>query len=197
MIRSNGQASEGNEVLPTDLLACSCSSAVFEPCRHHPPTRFHGFEPHHRQTAAAGRVFGLGAPLPVFNGVYKNGLKFFKIFVPSGVSDLQILPLVMFIEILVVLLCEAGLAQACRPVSPTMLAGPQKSALKVFAGFVRQCSVSRSGAPRLGRRAWRPLALDGGADPRLELLVAFPAGLRCSRSSAAIYLKRRPFIRGH
>src|SRR5437773_10221523 len=32
-------------------------------------------------------------------GLYKNGLKFFKIFVPSGVP-IYILPLVMFIEIL-------------------------------------------------------------------------------------------------
>src|SRR5260370_22646879 len=63
-------------------------------------------------------------------GIYKNGLKFFRIFVPSGVP-IYILPLVMFIEILSFFL---------RPVSHSvrlcanMLAG--HSALKVVAGFV-------------------------------------------------------------
>jgi F-type H+-transporting ATPase subunit a len=63
-------------------------------------------------------------------GLYKNGFKFFKIFVPSGVP-IYILPLVMFIEILSFFL---------RPVSHSvrlfanMLAG--HIALKVFAGFV-------------------------------------------------------------
>src|SRR5438445_11302704 len=69
-------------------------------------------------------------------GVYKNGLKFFKIFVPSGVP-IYILPLVMFIEILSFFL---------RPVSHSvrlfanMLAG--HIALKVFAGFVAIRGVS-------------------------------------------------------
>src|SRR5258708_40234273 len=69
-------------------------------------------------------------------GIYKNGLKFFKIFVPSGVP-IYILPLVMFIEILSFLL---------RPVSHSvrlfanMLAG--HIALKVFAGFVAMLGVS-------------------------------------------------------
>src|SRR5919108_608054 len=63
-------------------------------------------------------------------GLYKNGFKFFKIFVPSGVP-IYILPLVMFIEVLSFFL---------RPVSHSvrlfanMLAG--HIALKVFAGFV-------------------------------------------------------------
>src|ERR1700760_2600539 len=63
-------------------------------------------------------------------GFYKNGLKFLKIFVPSGIP-IYILPLVMFIEILTFFL---------RPVSHSvrlfanMLAG--HIALKVFAGFV-------------------------------------------------------------
>ena len=63
-------------------------------------------------------------------GLYKNGLKFFKIFVPSGVP-IYILPLVMFIEILSFFL---------RPVSHSvrlfanMLAG--HITLYVFGSFV-------------------------------------------------------------
>ena len=97
-------------------------------------------------------------------GLYKNGLKFFKIFVPSGVP-IYILPLVMFIEILSFFL---------RPVSHSvrlfanMLAG--HIALKVFAGFVAMLGVS------LGTVGWiggmLPLALTV-ALTALELLVAF------------------------
>ena len=96
-------------------------------------------------------------------GVYKNGLKFFKIFVPSGVP-IYILPLVMFIEILSFFL---------RPVSHSvrlfanMLAG--HIALKVFAGFVTMLGA-------LGVAGWigavLPLALTV-ALTALELLVAF------------------------
>src|ERR1700675_4287320 len=97
-------------------------------------------------------------------GLYKNGLKFFKIFVPSGVP-IYILPLVMFIEILSFFL---------RPVSHSvrlfanMLAG--HIALKVFAGFVAMLGSS------LGALGWSggmlPLALTV-ALTALELLVAF------------------------
>ena len=97
-------------------------------------------------------------------GLYKNGLKFFSIFVPSGVPG-YILPLVMFIEILSFFL---------RPVSHSvrlfanMLAG--HIALKVFAGFVAMLGVS------LGALGWAggmlPLALTV-ALTALELLVAF------------------------
>src|ERR1700712_487299 len=72
----------------------------------------------------------------LFYGLYKNGLKFFKIFVPSGVP-MAILPLVMFIEVLSFFL---------RPVSHSvrlfanMLAG--HIALKVFAGFVAMLGFS-------------------------------------------------------
>src|SRR5580704_19183772 len=75
-------------------------------------------------------------------GLYKNGLKFFKIFVPSGVP-IYILPLVMFIEILSFFL---------RPVSHSvrlfanMLAG--HIALKVFAGFVAMLGIA------LGALGW-------------------------------------------
>jgi F-type H+-transporting ATPase subunit a len=97
-------------------------------------------------------------------GLYKNGLKFFKIFVPSGVP-VYILPLVVFIEVLSFFL---------RPVSHSvrlfanMLAG--HIALKVFAGFVAMLGVS------LGALGWAggmlPLALTV-ALTALELLVAF------------------------
>jgi len=97
-------------------------------------------------------------------GLYKNGLKFFSIFVPSGVP-IYILPLVVFIEIFSFFL---------RPVSHSvrlfanMLAG--HIALKVFAGFVAMLGVS------LGAIGWisgiAPLALTV-ALYALELLVAF------------------------
>ena len=96
-------------------------------------------------------------------GLYKNGLKFFRIFVPS--VPIYILPLVMFIEILTFFL---------RPVSHSvrlfanMLAG--HIALKVFAGFVAMLGVS------LGAVGWiggiLPLSLTV-ALTALELLVAF------------------------
>ncbi len=78
----------------------------------------------------------------LFYGIYKNGLKFFKIFVPSGVP-IAILPLVMFIEVLSFFL---------RPVSHSvrlfanMLAG--HIALKVFASFIGMLGA-------LGFLGWR------------------------------------------
>ena len=97
-------------------------------------------------------------------GLYKNGLKFFKLFVPSGIP-IFILPLVVFIEIFSFFL---------RPISHSvrlfanMLAG--HIALKVFAGFVAMLGVS------LGAIGWvggvLPLGLTV-ALTALELLVAF------------------------
>src|SRR6266436_1310458 len=90
----------------------------------------------------------------LFYGLYKNGLKFFKLFVPSGVP-IYILPLVVFIEVISFFL---------RPVSHSvrlfanMLAG--HIALKVFASFIGM----------LG--ALLPLGLTI-ALTALELLVAF------------------------
>ena len=98
-------------------------------------------------------------------GLYKNGLKFFKIFVPSGVP-IYILPLVKFIEILSFFFV--------RPVSHSlrlfanMLAG--HIALKVFAGFVAMLGVSLGALGWVGGMA--PLALTV-ALTALELLVAF------------------------
>src|SRR6266700_7018417 len=100
----------------------------------------------------------------VIYGFYKNGLKFFKIFVPSGVP-IYVLPLVVFIEVLSFFL---------KPVSHSvrlfanMLAG--HIALKVFAGFVAMLGFS------LGALGWfggvLPLALTV-ALYALEILVAF------------------------
>ena len=100
----------------------------------------------------------------LFYGLYRNGMKFFKIFVPSGIP-IFVMPLVVFIEIFSFFL---------RPVSHSvrlfanMLAG--HIALKVFAGFVVMLGVS------LGAVGWiggvLPLALTV-ALTALELLVAF------------------------
>src|SRR6201990_2665454 len=97
-------------------------------------------------------------------GLYKNGLKFLKIFVPSGIP-IFVLPLVVFIEIFSFFL---------RPISHSvrlfanMLAG--HIALKVFAGFVAMLGLA------LGALGWAggilPLALTV-ALTALELLVAF------------------------
>ena len=96
-------------------------------------------------------------------GFYKNGLKFFKLFVPSGVP-IVILPLVVTIEIISFL---------SRPVSHSvrlfanMLAG--HITLKVFASFVTMLGA-------FGLAGWLgavlPLALTV-ALTALELLVAF------------------------
>jgi F-type H+-transporting ATPase subunit a len=97
-------------------------------------------------------------------GLYKNGMKFFKIFVPSGIP-IFILPLVVFIEIFSFFL---------RPVSHSvrlfanMLAG--HIALKVFAGFVALLGVSLGAVGWIGGIA--PLALTV-AIYALEILVAF------------------------
>ena len=96
-------------------------------------------------------------------GLYKNGFKFFKLFVPSGIP-LYILPLIMLIEVISFL---------SRPVSHSvrlfanMLAG--HITLKVFAGFVT--SLSALGALGIFGSIL-PLAMTT-ALTGLELLVAF------------------------
>ncbi|WP_322515475.1 F0F1 ATP synthase subunit A [Rhodopseudomonas palustris] len=96
-------------------------------------------------------------------GLYKNGLKFFKLFVPSGVP-IYILPLVVFIEVISFFL---------KPVSHSvrlfanMLAG--HIALKVFASFIAMLGA-------LGVVGWFGAVLPLGltvALTALELLVAF------------------------
>lgn len=96
-------------------------------------------------------------------GIYKNGAKFFKLFVPHGIP-IYILPLIMVIEVISFL---------SRPVSHSvrlfanMLAG--HITLKVFAGFVT--SLSALGAVGAAG-ALLPLAMTT-ALTGLELLVAF------------------------
>jgi len=96
-------------------------------------------------------------------GFWKNGLRFFKLFVPSGIP-IYILPLIVFIEVLSFL---------SRPISHSvrlfanMLAG--HITLKVFAGFITMLSA-------FGIAGWLgavlPLSLVV-ALTALELLVAF------------------------
>jgi F-type H+-transporting ATPase subunit a len=96
-------------------------------------------------------------------GFWKNGLKFFKLFVPSGIP-IYILPLIVFIEVLSFL---------SRPISHSvrlfanMLAG--HITLKVFAGFIVMLSAFGIGG-WIG--AILPLSLVV-ALTALEFLVAF------------------------
>ena len=99
----------------------------------------------------------------IIYGFYKNGLKFFKIFVPSGVP-VYILPLVVAIEIF---------SFFVRPVSHSvrlfanMLAG--HITLKVFASFVAMLGA-------FGLVGWLGATLPLGltvALTALELLIAF------------------------
>jgi F-type H+-transporting ATPase subunit a len=96
-------------------------------------------------------------------GFYKNGLKFFRIFVPSGIP-IYILPLVVAIEILSFL--SRPLSHSVR-LFANMLAG--HITLKVFAGFVALLGTS------LGAIGWiggvMPLAMTV-AIYALEILVA-------------------------
>ncbi|MEA2920677.1 MAG: F-type H+-transporting ATPase subunit a [Bradyrhizobium sp.] len=99
----------------------------------------------------------------LFYGLYKNGLKFFRLFVPSGVP-IYIMPLVVLIEVISFFL---------RPVSHSvrlfanMLAG--HIALKVFASFIGMLGA-------IGILGWAGAVLPLGltmALTALELLVAF------------------------
>jgi F-type H+-transporting ATPase subunit a len=99
----------------------------------------------------------------IIYGFKKNGLKFFKLFVPSGIP-IYILPLVTFIEIL---------SFISRPISHSvrlfanMLAG--HITLKVFAAFVTMLGAA-------GFLGWIGAILPLGltvALTALELLVAF------------------------
>ena len=98
-------------------------------------------------------------------GVYKNGMKFFKIFVPSGVP-MFVLPLVIVIELLSFFFVKP-VSHALR-LFANMLAG--HIALKVFAGFVAMLGASLGTIGWIGGLA--PLAL-AVALTALELLVAF------------------------
>jgi F-type H+-transporting ATPase subunit a len=97
-------------------------------------------------------------------GFYKNGLKFFGIFVPAGVP-IYLLPLIIAIEI--ISFVSRPLSHSVR-LFANMLAG--HITLKVFAGFVALLGTS------LGAIGWiggiLPLALTV-ALTALELLIAF------------------------
>jgi F-type H+-transporting ATPase subunit a len=119
-------------------------------------------------TVTSHLIVTVGLALLVFftviiYGIWKNGWKFFKLFVPSGVP-IYILPLIVFIEVLSFL---------SRPVSHSvrlfanMLAG--HITLKVFAGFVTMLGA-------MGVLGWIGAVLPLGltvALTALELLVAF------------------------
>ena len=100
----------------------------------------------------------------LFYGLSKNGLKFFKLFVPSGVP-IYILPLVVLIEIIAFFFVKP-VSHSLR-LFANMLAG--HIALKVFASFVGMLGT-------LGLIGWIgaifPLGLTV-ALTALELLVAF------------------------
>jgi F-type H+-transporting ATPase subunit a len=96
-------------------------------------------------------------------GFYKNGVKFFKIFVPSGIP-IYILPLVVAIEIISFL--SRPLSHSVR-LFANMLAG--HITLKVFGGFVTMLGAA-------GLLGWLGAILPLGltvALTALELLVAF------------------------
>ena len=97
-------------------------------------------------------------------GFYKNGLKFFKIFVPASIP-IYILPLVVSIEIISFL--SRPLSHSVR-LFANMLAG--HITLKVFAGFVALLGTSLGAIGWLGGVV--PLAMTI-ALTALELLVAF------------------------
>jgi len=100
----------------------------------------------------------------LFYGLYKNGLKFFKLFVPSGVP-IYILPLVVLIEVIQFFFVRP-LSHSLR-LFANMLAG--HIALKVFASFVGMLGA-------LGFIGWIGAVLPLGltvALTALELLVAF------------------------
>jgi ATP synthase A chain len=101
-------------------------------------------------------------------GLYKNGLKFFKIFVPPGVP-IYILPLVVAIEIVSFL--SRPLSHSVR-LFANMLAG--HITLKVFAGFVAMLGTSLGAIGWIGGIA--PLALTRRAD-RARAAGRVPAGL--------------------
>jgi len=100
----------------------------------------------------------------VIYGFYKNGLKFFKIFVPSGIP-IYILPMVVIIEVISFL--TRPLSHSVR-LFANMLAG--HITLKVFAGFVALLGTSLGAIGWIGGMV--PLAMTV-ALTALELLVAF------------------------
>ncbi len=99
----------------------------------------------------------------IIYGFYKNGLKFFRLFVPSGIP-IFILPLIVFIEVLSFL--SRPLSHSVR-LFANMLAG--HITLKVLAGFITMMGG-------FGIAGWLGAVLPLGlvvAITALEVLVAF------------------------
>ena len=99
----------------------------------------------------------------LFYGIYRNGLKFLKLFVPSGIP-IYILPLIVLIEVMSFL--SRPLSHSVR-LFANMLAG--HITLKVFASFVTMLGG-------LGFLGWLGAVLPLGltvALTALEFLVAF------------------------
>jgi len=99
----------------------------------------------------------------IIYGFYKNGLKFFRLFVPSGIP-IFILPLIVFIEVLSFL--SRPLSHSVR-LFANMLAG--HITLKVLAGFITMLGG-------FGIAGWLGAVLPLGlvvAITALEVLVAF------------------------
>jgi len=99
----------------------------------------------------------------IIYGFYKNGLKFFRLFVPSGIP-VFILPLIVFIEVLSFL--SRPLSHSVR-LFANMLAG--HITLKVLAGFITMLGG-------FGIAGWLGAVLPLGlvvAITALEVLVAF------------------------
>jgi F-type H+-transporting ATPase subunit a len=114
--------------------------------------------------AVTGALAVLVILVVIIYGIYKNGLKFFKLFWPSGVP-LFIMPLITLIEILSFL--SRPLSLSVR-LFANMLAG--HITLKVFASFIGLLATS------LGVVGWLVGILPFGmliALTALELLVAF------------------------
>lgn len=114
--------------------------------------------------AVTGALAVLVILIVIVYGIYKNGLKFFKLFFPSGVP-LFIMPLITLIEVLSFL--SRPLSLSVR-LFANMLAG--HITLKVFASFIGLLATS------LGVAGWLLGILPFGmliALTALELLVAF------------------------
>ncbi len=117
----------------------------------------------HVAVTGALALFTIGLVIVV--GVWKNGFKFLKIFVPSGVP-LYILWFVMIIEVFSFLSRPLSLAMR---LFANMLAG--HVALKIFAGFIPSLAVGLGGIGiAMGGLLVLPLVVGITA---LEFLVAF------------------------
>ena len=115
-------------------------------------------------------------------GFYKNGLKFFKLFVPSGIP-IYILPLVVVIEIISFL---SRPISHCVRLFANMLAG--HVTLKVFAGFVTM--LGARSAPSAGSA--RCCRWPDRRAHRARIAGRVPAGLRLHHPHLHLHQRRHP-----